>query len=165
VTDNSNPSLPLELDNTQRVPLPHYDFNSKAQFWEIFRRGLKQFIRTLIIAVILVLVIWQFSRQKVMSHKMKVVFNAINIGLSMALGICVTEGFKCMAIDIRWWILSRKKRSLPEVSSRLQIQDMIDLTDQGITRSITFFVRIDLQYSGNLLGGNFGLVTFAVTGV
>jgi hypothetical protein len=54
---------------------------------------------------------------------MKSVFNAINTGLSMTLGMCVAEGFKSMAVDIRWWILSRKTRSLPEV--RLLIQHLI----------------------------------------
>jgi hypothetical protein len=57
-----------------------------------------------------------FSRDQVMSHDVKTWFNTITIGLLMALGTSVTEAFKRMAVDIRWWILSRKKRSLSEVS-------------------------------------------------
>jgi hypothetical protein len=122
VARNSNPSLPSELDKNQRHALFLTDFHSKKQFWKIFRRGLKQVIRTLIIAALLVCTILRFSRQKVMSKTMKHVFNAISTGLSMTLGMCVAKGFKSMAVDIRWWILSRKTRSLPEV--RLLIQDL-----------------------------------------
>jgi hypothetical protein len=57
-----------------------------------------------------------FSRDQVMSHDAKLWFNAISIGLLMALGMSVAEAFKRMAVDIRWWILSRKKRNLSEVS-------------------------------------------------
>jgi hypothetical protein len=122
VAGNSNPSLPSGLDETQRPALTPTIFDSEEQFWKIFRRGLKQFISTLIIAALLVYTIRRFSRQKVMSKNMKHVFNAISTGLSMTLGMCVAEGFKSMAVDIRWWILSRKPRSLPEV--RLLIQNL-----------------------------------------
>lgn len=58
---------------------------------------------------------------------MKSVFNAINTGLSMTLGMCVAEGFKSMAVDIRWWILSRKTRSLPEVDKILRADSLMVL--------------------------------------
>jgi hypothetical protein len=67
-----------------------------------------------------------FSRDQVMSHDTKLWFNAISIGLLMALGMSVVEAFKRMAVDIRWWILSRKKRNLSEVSdSHTYLTDLI----------------------------------------
>jgi hypothetical protein len=57
-----------------------------------------------------------FESDQVMSHDAKMWFNTISIGLLMALGMSVTEAFKRMAVDIRWWILSRKGRNLSEVS-------------------------------------------------
>jgi hypothetical protein len=46
----------------------------------------------------------------------KRLLNTLNTGLSMALGISVASSFKNVALDVRWWILSRKKRSIEEAS-------------------------------------------------
>jgi hypothetical protein len=76
---------------------------------------------TFVIASLLLLNIWQFGRRQVISKKWKRWFNAINLGLSMALGMSVQRGFKAMAMDLRWRILSQRRRSLPEVSLSLTI--------------------------------------------
>ena len=107
----------LEVDNDKHLRLQH-DFDSKKQFWKMFTKGLVRFLFTLIAAVLLVLAIFLFSRKNVISSERKKWFNAINTGLSLALGMSIAHGFKAMAIDIRWWILSRQTRSLDEVSRR-----------------------------------------------
>lgn len=84
----------------------------------MFTKGLVRFLFTLIAAVLLVLAIFLFSRKNVISSNRKKWFNAINTGLSLALGMSIAHGFRAMAIDIRWWILSRRTRSLSEVSRR-----------------------------------------------
>jgi hypothetical protein len=76
---------------------------------------------TLLIASLLLLTIWQFGKRQVISIKWKRWFNAINLGLSMALGMSVQRGFKGMAVDLRWWILSRRRCTLSEVSSQSSI--------------------------------------------
>jgi hypothetical protein len=115
LTNNLSSSLPLDLNDDRRRML-HPEFDSKKQFKRLFWRGFKQFLMTLVLAILFLLTIWFFSRHQVMSHKKKLWFNTIITGLSMTLGMSITEGFKRMAVDIRWWILSRKKRRLSEVS-------------------------------------------------
>lgn len=105
----------LEIDETRQLRLQH-DFDSKKQFWKLFTKGLIRFMYTLAAAVLLILAIFLFSRKNVISSKRKKWFNAINTGLSLALGMSIAHGFKAMVIDIRWWILSRHTRSLSEVS-------------------------------------------------
>jgi hypothetical protein len=115
VPGNLYPSLHLDLSDEQRRSLQP-EFNSKIQFWKLFWRGSKRFAITLTLVVLFMVTIKVFSNHKVMSRKKKLWFNAIITGLSMTLGMSIAEAFKCMAVDIRWWILSRKKRSLDEVS-------------------------------------------------
>lgn len=101
-----------------------FDFDSHKQFRKLFRRGLVQFLMTFLIASLLLLTIWQFGKRRVISTKWKRWFNAINLGLSMALGMSVQRGFKGMAIDLRWWILSRRRRSLSEVDKILRSESL-----------------------------------------
>jgi hypothetical protein len=70
---------------------------------------------TFALASLLLLTIWQFGKRQVISKEWKRWFNALNLGLSMALGMSVQRGFKGMAMDLRWQILSRRRRSLSEV--------------------------------------------------
>ena len=74
---------------------------------------------------LLVVTIWQFGRRQVISKKWKRWFNAINLGLSMALGMSVQKGFKGMAVDLRWWILSRKKRKISEVCHHFMLLQIV----------------------------------------
>ncbi|KAH6661634.1 hypothetical protein B0J14DRAFT_496881 [Halenospora varia] len=68
-----------------------------------------------------------------MSHKKKSLFNAIITGSSMVLGMSITEGFKCMAVDIRWWVLSRKKRRLSKVDKILRADSLTVLGELFMT--------------------------------
>ncbi|PVH72023.1 hypothetical protein DL98DRAFT_553373 [Cadophora sp. DSE1049] len=68
-----------------------------------------------ILIVCLYVTLWHYSSKKVMTSAKKRVFNAIVTGLSLALGLSIASGLKAMALEVRWWILSRQKRSLREV--------------------------------------------------
>jgi hypothetical protein len=114
VPGNLHSSLSLDFTEDQRRKL-HPEFNSKSQFWRLFRRGFGRFAITFILVVLFMVTIKVFSDYQVISRKKKLWFNAIVTGLSMTLGMSIAEAFKCMAADIRWWILSRKQRSLDEV--------------------------------------------------
>ena len=109
---SSRESLPS--DPSLQHDLKH-DFDPNKQFRILLWRGFRRFIMSTILVSLLVTTIWQFGRRQVISKKWKRWFNAINLGLSMALGMSVQKGFKGMAVDLRWWILSRKKRNLSEV--------------------------------------------------
>ena len=104
-------ALPLDPSDAQ----PRL-FDSEKQFWRLIRHGFLRFIMTLSLVGSFIGTIKVFSRDQAMSPHMKLWFNTMSIGLLMALGMSVAEAFKRMAVDIRWWILSRKKRSLSEVS-------------------------------------------------
>jgi hypothetical protein len=106
---------PTDFNDDQRGIL-HPEFISKTQLEELFRRGLIRFMITLGLVILFMVTVKVFSDYQVLSRKKKLWFNSIITGLSMTLGLSFAEAFKCMAIDIRWWILSRKTRSLFEVS-------------------------------------------------
>ncbi|KAH8602240.1 hypothetical protein B0O99DRAFT_680379 [Bisporella sp. PMI_857] len=101
-----------------------HEFDPNKQFSVLFLRGLRRFFLSVVLMSLLVITIWQFARRQVISKKWKRWFNAINLGLSMALGMSVQKGFKGMAVDIRWWILSRRKRSLSEVDMVLRSESL-----------------------------------------
>lgn len=54
-------------------------------------------------------------------------FNSVITVLSLALGFNMAASFKTMAIDVRWWILSRKRRSLREVDLILNCDSMLNV--------------------------------------
>lgn len=47
----------------------------------------------------------------------KKLYNIHFLALSMILGISIASSFKAIALNLRWYILSRKKRPIEEVSS------------------------------------------------
>jgi hypothetical protein len=111
----------LETDEARHLKLQRlqYKFDPTQQFWRIFSNGLLRFLVTLGFAVLLGVAIFVFSQKNVISDNGKKWFNAVSTGLSLALGMSIAHGFKAMAIDLRWWILSRQRWSLSEVSSHI----------------------------------------------
>lgn len=61
--------------------------------------------------------VWQ--NKGVQSENQKKVYNTITTGISIALGLNIASAFKDMALNMRWPILSSKKRSLEEVRREL----------------------------------------------
>jgi hypothetical protein len=70
-----------------------------------------------------------YKGRSIIGEQGKRMFNTLVTGLSMALGITVASSFKNVALDIRLWILSRKKRSIEEASS------LVKRTRELITKS------------------------------
>ena len=58
--------------------------------------------------------LWAFKDQ-VLSPRRKKVFDTITIGLSIAFGLSIASSLKGIALDLRWWMLSTRKRSSQEV--------------------------------------------------
>ena len=50
-----------------------------------------------------------------LTEKQKRTYNAITTGISIALGLNLMSAFKDLALNMRWPILSAKKRNLVEV--------------------------------------------------
>lgn len=56
-----------------------------------------------------------YARKPVLVESQKRIFNTLVTALSMSLGIAIASSFKQVAVNIRWWILSRRRRPLSEV--------------------------------------------------
>jgi len=62
-------------------------------------------------------IIWQ--HKFAVSENSKRLYNTISTGVSIAMGLNVASAFKDMALNMRWVILSNRKRNLIEVSIAL----------------------------------------------
>lgn len=54
-------------------------------------------------------------------------YNFLVIGLSLALGMNLASSLKSMATDMRWWILSLKRRKLREVDLILHLDSLTEV--------------------------------------
>lgn len=63
--------------------------------------------------------VWGY-KDRVLSPRTKSLFDAITVALSIAFGLNIASSLKAIALDLRWWVLSIKRRSSQEVSSTLQ---------------------------------------------
>jgi len=59
--------------------------------------------------------IW--AQKGALSEAQKRMYNAISTGISIALGLNMASAFKDLALNMRWPILSARKRNLNEVGS------------------------------------------------
>lgn len=55
-----------------------------------------------------------------LSEGRKRMFNALTTAISIALGLNLMSAFKDLALNMRWPVLSAKKRNLIEVGSAIQ---------------------------------------------
>jgi hypothetical protein len=67
-------------------------------------------------AYVLATVAWQ--RKVAQGETSKRMYNAITTGVSIALGLNIASAFKDMALNLRWVILSNRKRNLVEVNTK-----------------------------------------------
>ena len=70
-------------------------------------------------AYILSIRLWQ--KRPVIDEQHKKIFNALTTGISLALGLNIASAFKDLALNMRWPILSARRRNLKEVSVKHQL--------------------------------------------
>lgn len=58
--------------------------------------------------------VWGY-KDRVISPRTKSGFDVVTVALSIAFGMNVASSLKGTALDLRWWVLSKKKRSSREV--------------------------------------------------
>ena len=58
--------------------------------------------------------LWKY-KDRVISPRTKSGFDAITVALSIAFGLNIASSLKAVALDLRWWVLSMKRRSSQEV--------------------------------------------------
>lgn len=106
---------PRILDDAKLQGL-HKHFHPRKQLRKLLRDGIVRWAVTALVILCLYLTLWRYSVREVMSQREKLEFNALITGLSIALGLSIASSLKEIALEARWWILSRRKRSLHEVS-------------------------------------------------
>jgi hypothetical protein len=92
-------------------------FDRRAQFIRLASWGLLRFLVTLTLIFSLYGTIIGFVRHGLIGEVGKRVYNTLFTGLSMTLGIAIASSFKAIAVNLRWYILSRKKRPIEEVNT------------------------------------------------
>lgn len=90
-------------------------FNHRKQLKQLLLDGFGRWSITALLVLCLYLTLWRYSTKSVMSQAGKLRFNALVTGISIALGLNIASSLREMALEMRWWILSRRKRSLYEV--------------------------------------------------
>ena len=65
-------------------------------------------------AYILSIQLWM--KRTVIDEQHKKLFNAVTTGISLALGLNIASSFKDLALNMRWPILSARRRNLKEVN-------------------------------------------------
>lgn len=104
------------LENEQRRNLGRL-FSPKRQLRRMLKVGFLRWLMSALLIADIYMTIWHFSEVRVMSLYKKKLFNTLITGLSIALGLNIASALKKMATDMRWWIISGKKRTLAEVGS------------------------------------------------
>ncbi len=102
-----------------------YQDNTRKQLWHILAGSTIRWLITagLCAAYIISTRIWQFKGAQ--NENQKRLYNTITTGISIALGLNVASAFKDMALNMRWPILSRRRRNLVEVSSPRNVRGLI----------------------------------------
>ncbi|MCJ1404823.1 hypothetical protein MMC11_008049 [Xylographa trunciseda] len=104
------------------------EFSPRKQLLHLLSFGFLRFLVTGVLVGGLYTTLWLFESKSVMNELQKKLFNTIVTALSIALGINIASSFKNVAIDTRWFFLSRKRRPLKEASALSRIRFGQELT-------------------------------------
>jgi hypothetical protein len=115
---------------TASLPPPKnsHKFLRRRQLRKLLLKGFLRFFITVTLIVTFLWTIFGYAKKPVMVDGQKRIFNTLVTALSMSLGIAIASSFKEVAINIRWWVLSRRKRPLSEVSAIVQSKPAWKLT-------------------------------------
>jgi hypothetical protein len=105
-------------------------FDRHRQFVRLACRGLFRFLLTTTLVFALYGTLKGYEHHGLIGKAGKRLFNTLVTGLSMALGISLASSFKAVALDLRWFILSRKERPIEEVNVSSFLEEAL-LTNLG----------------------------------
>ncbi|TDZ13412.1 hypothetical protein C8035_v004432 [Colletotrichum spinosum] len=112
--------LQKKTDDGQFRGLP----STRQTRWKMLGKVLSRWAITMVIIVSVYVVIWVYSSKPVMNQTTKRQYNALITGLSIALGIAVASSLNHMIAELRWWILSRRYRSMAKVERILEADNL-----------------------------------------
>ncbi|KUJ19705.1 uncharacterized protein LY89DRAFT_611468 [Mollisia scopiformis] len=119
-----NPETETEIYNTY--------FSRKKEFGKLLLAGFVRILLTIFLIGCIYATLATYGGRSVIGPVGKRVFNALVTGLSMILGISIASSFKAIAIDVRWWILSRKRRPIHEVDAILSSHALSEVSKLAI---------------------------------
>ncbi|MCJ1377462.1 hypothetical protein MMC17_000557 [Xylographa soralifera] len=128
------------------------EFSPRKQLFGLLSFGLVRFIVSGVLVGGLYATLWLFEAKSVMNELQKKLFNTIITALSMALGINIASSFKNVAIDTRWFFLSRKKRPLKEIDMILSCNSLTTLSKLAMSSTRRPMVMLTAQAAVAMLG-------------
>lgn len=103
-------------------------FDRHRQFVRLACRGLVRFLLTVTLVFTLYGTLKGYEHHGLIGKTGKRFYNTLVTGLSMALGISLASSFKAIALDFRWFILSRKKRPIEKVNPSSFLDEAVLIT-------------------------------------
>ncbi|KAE8446998.1 hypothetical protein EG329_011480 [Mollisiaceae sp. DMI_Dod_QoI] len=145
-----------QSSNSLMLPTEYHD--GEEQLRRLLWQGSKRLMYTGLLVACLFSTIFGFRKYDVMTIVKVRVYNTLLTGLSIALGISIGSSFKDIALNLRWWFLSRNKHPqemlLDEILECDSLRDvswhatrMIKTSRYSIASLCIFWVL------GNLFGG------------
>ncbi|KAI9640441.1 hypothetical protein NHQ30_011186 [Ciborinia camelliae] len=116
-------------------------FDAKKQLLRTLVHGLWRWLVTLSFVGVLMASIRHYKSQEVLSSGQVAMFTAINVKVSIIVGINISSALKKMALSVRWRVLSQRVRPLSEV--RLNINKAKDLSLKLTNKKIDMFLQCD----------------------
>ncbi|KAH8594754.1 hypothetical protein B0O99DRAFT_687532 [Bisporella sp. PMI_857] len=92
-----------------------YKDNTGRQLLALLLGSLARFLVTLGLCAGYILSVKLWVNKGIIDEKHKKLFNAITTGISLALGLNIASSFKDLALNMRWPILSMRRRNLKEL--------------------------------------------------
>jgi hypothetical protein len=86
----------------------------KSNFIQLSLRGLARCVISWVLIAGFYISLWMY-KDRVISPERKSGFDAITVALSIALGLNIASSLKSIALDLRWWVLGKRRRPSKEV--------------------------------------------------
>jgi hypothetical protein len=106
-----------------------YEDHTGRQLRHILVRGSVRFAITVVLCVSYVVAAKVWENKGVQTENQKKLYNTITTGISIALSLNIASAFKDMALNMRWPILSSRRRNLEEVSAKLNVPHVSDIAN------------------------------------
>ncbi|KAF8851059.1 hypothetical protein BDZ45DRAFT_751073 [Acephala macrosclerotiorum] len=131
----------------------HSHFSRRKQFLGLLLDEFLYFILTIFFVGCIYATLKAFRTRTIIGPVGKRVFNALVTGLSMILGISIASSFKDLAIDMRWWILSRKRRPISEVDAILSSHSLTQAAQAAVAMlGLTYSLNPAVDPARSVLG-------------
>jgi hypothetical protein len=103
---------------------------ARAPRWQLLKllgNSALRWILTAALSALYTFTLYHYGAKDIMNEPEKRRFNTWTTALSIAMGLNIASSFKEMALNLRWWILSRSKRNLNEVDLILRCDSLTSL--------------------------------------